>query len=149
MILHSVPRGLRPAKGLINGFILSIIFWAVMACLWMSVGHAQTWKQGSDVTVAWDAVTSATGTISYKLYYKPAAGGTETFSKAATTTQATLTLPEGRWYLGVSTVKTMGADSVESSINWSDNPAVTFQAQTFGVFYIAPAPPPVGIRPLN
>lgn len=145
MILWNVPKELRPAKGIINGVILSLLMWALL----LAPCYAQIWKQGSDVTVAWDAVTSATGTISYKLYYKPAAGGTETFSKAATTTQATLTLPEGRWYLGVSTVKTIGVDSVESSINWSDNPAVTFQAQTFGVFYIAPAPPPVGIRPLN
>lgn len=145
MILWDVPRDMRIIKGIINGIILSAILWTllVIPCF------ATTWKQGSTVTVAWDAVTTTTGTISYKLYYKPEAGGTEVYSKTVTTTQATMTLPEGRWYLGVSTVKTVGADSVESSINWSDNPAATFQAETFGVFYIAPAPPPVGIRPLK
>ena len=76
MILWNVPKELRPAKGIINGVILSLLMWALL----LAPCYAQIWKQGSDVTVAWDAVTSATGTISYKLYYKPAAGGTETFS---------------------------------------------------------------------
>lgn len=112
---------------------------------------AQTWKPTNQVTVGWDAVTSPTGTITYKVYSRPEAGGTPTLMATVPATQATVTFTqEGRFYLGVSTVRTVGGVAVESStVSWSSDPAVTFQAQTFGVEYIIPAPAPVGLRPLN
>ena len=112
---------------------------------------AQTWKPTNQVTVGWDAVTSPTGTITYKIYSRPEAGGTPMLMTTVPATQATVTFTqEGRFYLGVSTVRTVGGVEVESStISWSSDPSVTFQAQTFGVEYIIPAPAPVGLRPLN
>lgn len=117
----------------------------------LSPASAQTWKTANQVTVGWDAVTTPTGTITYKVYSRPEAGGTATLMTTAPTTQATVTFTqEGRYYLGVSTVRTVGGVEVESStISWSSDPSVTFQAQTFGVEYIIPAPAPVGLRPLN
>jgi hypothetical protein len=116
-----------------------------------SPAFSQTWKPTNQVTVGWDTVTSPTGTITYKIYSRPEAGGTPTLMTTVPATQATVTFTqEGRYYLGVSTVRTVGGAEVESStISWSSDPSVTFQAQTFGVEYIIPAPAPVGLRPLN
>jgi hypothetical protein len=113
---------------------------------------AQTWKPTNQVTVAWDAVTVTSGTVSYNVYIRPEAGGTPILTNPkVSATQATVTFTtEGRYYLGVSSVRTVGGVDVESStISWSSDPSVTFQAQTFGVQYLVPPPSPVGIRSVN
>lgn len=113
---------------------------------------AQTWKPTNQVTVAWDAVTVTSGTVSYNIYIRPEAGGTPTLTNPkVATTQATVTFTtEGRYYLGVSAIRTVGGVDVESStVSWSSDPSVTFQGATFGVQYLVPPSAPVGIRPLN
>jgi hypothetical protein len=129
---------------------ITLLLVTIITLCGLTPGIAQVWKPGNSIDVGWDAVTSPSGTITYNLYYKPVAGGSQTFVAEVSTTQATITIPiEGKFILGVSTKRTVGADSVESSISWSDNPAVTFQAQTFGILYLNPASAPVGIKPLD
>ena len=109
--------------------------------------EAQEWKTANQVTVLWDPVTVATGTVSYKTYYRPASSGPEVFTYVSTITevQATITFTlEGRYFLGVRSVRNVDGIEVESStISWSDNPLVCAGGVTFGVQYYIP-PPNVG-----
>lgn len=109
---------------------------------------AQTWKTANQATVGWDAVTVPSGTVSYKVYVKPETGGTETLATTVTATQATVTFSqEGRYYLGVASVRTVNAVPVESStISWSNVAAVCQGGVTFGIQYITPPAAPVNFR---
>lgn len=107
------------------------------------------WKKGNAVTVAWDAAEGAT---SYKIYAKPEAGGDETFMvKVDGATQGTATfITEGRWLIGVSSVKTVGGTEVESATKcWSNDNTCTFQGIAFGLEYIVPPQTPKNLRPVN
>jgi hypothetical protein len=129
--------------------IIPIIFLVVCLAL-AGFASAQTWKKGNSVSVAWDPSTAPSGVITYVLYYKPAAGGTTVLAKEVAINSGSIEIPtEGRYVLGVASKRTIGGDSVESPVSWSDNPAVTFQSQTFGLLYLNPASSPVGIRPTN
>lgn len=116
----------------------------VLLILWTlpEVSEAQQWTTANQVTVSWDAVTVTSGTVSYKTYYRPAAGGAETYAGTVTSTQDTITLTiEGRYFLGVRSVRNVDGLELESSrISWSDNPADCQGGVTFGVqYYTLPA----------
>jgi len=100
------------------------------------------------VTVAWDQVTVVSGTVTYKTYRKLAVGGVETYVGTVSALQATLTFAEeGRYILGVRSVRNVDGIEVESStISWSDNPAVCMNGKTFGVQYYVPPDAPKGLR---
>jgi len=105
------------------------------------LAQAQTWVPTNAITVAWDAVTVPSGTVSYKLYIKPATGGTESFAQTVTGTTATVSFPvEGRYYIGVRTVRSVDGIELESSnIGWSNDAAYVMNGATFGAqYYIAP-----------
>lgn len=120
-------------------FLLSLLFVLVMT---VSV-NAQQWQTANSINVAWDAVTVTSGTVTYKLYSKTVPGGVETFISTVSTTGATVTFQaEGRYFLGVRSVRTVNGVELEAStISWSDNPAVCQGGVTFGVqYYTLPAP---------
>lgn len=146
MILRNVPEDLKPAKGILNGLILSLAFWILLTFLVVPC-NAQTWKKGSSITVGWDASADATG---YKLYSKPETGGTPTMMLQVSGTQGTLTFTvEGRYLLGVSAVKTVGGEEAESTICWSNDSTCTFQEATFGLSYTVPPSAPKNFRSIN
>lgn len=126
-----------------------IAFFAVLAMIFVSVPvFSQTWHTTNQATVAWDAVTVPSGTVSYKVYIKPEVGGTETLVTTVTTTQATITFAEeGRYFTGVSTVRTVNSVPIESStISWSNIASVCQNGVTFGIQYYIPPSAPVGLR---
>jgi hypothetical protein len=153
MSLLNPPKDLKAAAGIMNGLLISLVVWALIGLGMSGICHGQTWKPTNSVIAGWDAVAppATGGTISYKGYSKKEDGTGQKEHGSFTTNQGTWTFTEeGRFFLGVSTIRTVQGVSVESStISWSDNPAVTFQAQTFGIQYILPAQAPVGIKPLN
>lgn len=123
--------------------IIGILFLLISIPAW-----SQTWYPANQKTVAWDAVTVPSGTVTYKLYSQPESGGTPTLMTTVATTQATVTFTvEGRYYLGVSTVRTVSGVEVESStISWSNNPAVCAGGATFGIQYLVAPNAPTGFR---
>lgn len=123
--------------------IVGILFLCVAIPAW-----SQTWKTTNQATVAWDAVTVPSGTVSYKVYVKPETGGTETLATTVSTTTATITFSqEGRYYVGVSSVRTVNSVPVESStISWSNVAAVCQGGVTFGIQYIIPPSAPINLR---
>lgn len=123
----------------------------ILVVMFTGVVWSQTWKPTNQVTVGWDAVTATSGTISYKVYAKPEAGGNPTFMVATAGTQATVTFnTEGRYYLGVSTIRSVQGAEVESStICWSNDNTCTFQGQTFGISYIIPPQSPKNFRAID
>lgn len=117
--------------------------------LGFAMSASAQWKNGNSITVAWDAATDAT---SYKIYAKPEAGGAETFMiKVDGATQGTATfVTEGRWLIGVSSVKLVGGTEVESTTKcWSNDNTCTFQGVAFGLSYFVPPQAPKGFRTVN
>lgn len=123
--------------------IVGVLFLCIAIPAW-----SQTWKTTNQATVGWDVVTVPNGTVSYKVYVKPETGGTETLATTVATNQATITFSqEGRYFLGVSSVRTVNNVPVESStISWSNVPAVCQGGVTFGIQYIVPPSAPVNFR---
>jgi hypothetical protein len=122
---------------------LSIIF-----CMFAGVAQAQTWTTANQITVAWDAVTVPTGTVSYKVYSKPEVGTVETLLTTVTTTQATVTFTtEGRYFLGAKSIRNVDGIEIEASRTAWSNVATDVQAGlTFGVQYYTRPAAVTGIR---
>lgn len=101
---------------------------------------AQQWTVANQITVAWDPVTVASGTVSYKVYSKPENGGPETLLDTVTTAQYTATFSvEGRYFLGARAVRTVGGVDIDSTrISWSDTPGDVLNGETFGAQYYLP-----------
>lgn len=127
---------------------LFLILVAFMMVLFTSTVQAQQWQIANQVTVSWDPVTTnvdgqpITGTVSYKTYSKPETGTVETLLGTVTATQATITFQaEGRYFLGVKSVRNVDGIEIESSrIAWSNIAADCANGVTFGVqYYKAPA----------
>lgn len=126
-----------------------VLFIVLVLSLLVPVLASAQWKNGNAITVGWDAAEGAT---SYKIYAKPEAGGSETFMiKVDGATQGTATfVTEGRWLLGVSSVKLVGGTEVESTTKcWSNDNTCTFQGIAFGLSYIVPPQAPKGFRTIN
>lgn len=108
---------------------------------------SQSWMTANQVTVAWDAVVlpaGVSGSVVYDIYTVGSTAAKSTAAKVtrATTTQQTISFStEGKYYVGVKSVRVLsGADVSESAISWSDDPLAVSAAGTFGiVYYIAPA----------
>lgn len=109
------------------------------------------WHLANQTTVGWDAVTTLSdGTpvpaeqISYKVYIAKLADKSDKVvaGDAVVNNQYTITLnSEGKWYVGVSTVRTVNGVVIESSrIAWSDVPTDCENGETFGIMlYLGPA----------
>jgi len=133
----------RRMAAIIISIIIGVLFICIAIPAW-----SQTWYPANQKTVAWDAVTVPSGTVTYKVYSKPETSETPTLMTTVTTTQATVTFTvEGRYYLGVSAVRTVSGVEVESStISWSNVAAVCKNGQTFGIQYITAPNAPTGFR---
>lgn len=125
-------------------FMLMVVFMFTVSPL----AFAQQWTTANQVTVSWDPVTTnvdgqpITGTVSYKTYSKPELGTVETIQGTVTATNATITFQaEGRYFLGVKSVRNVDGVEIESSrIAWSNVAADCQNGVTFGVqFYKGPA----------
>lgn len=103
----------------------------------VGIASAQQWVTVDSINVLWDPVTVSSGTVSYKTYFRSASGGPETFFSTVTTPQATITFTvEGRYFVGVKSIRNVDGIELESStISWTDNPAVVQNGVTFGVQY--------------
>jgi hypothetical protein len=110
--------------------------------------NAQQWVTANQITVSWDPVTVVSGTVSYKTYSRPVAGGVETYLRTVTTTSDTITFTiEGRYYFGVRSVRNVDGIELESStISWSSDPAVCQGGATFGAQYYTPPANVGGLR---
>lgn len=124
-----------------------ILLTLMMLLLIPASSWAQQWVTANQISVAWDPVSVSSGVVSYKTYTKPAAGGVETFFSTVTTTTATITFAvEGRYFLGVQTVRTLDGTELLSTIAWSNNPADCRGGVTFGAQYYIPPAAPGGMR---
>jgi hypothetical protein len=124
---------------------------ALMITLMLLVANAapaQQWTTANQVTVSWDPVTTnidgqpITGTVTYKTYSKPELGTIETLVGTVSETKSTITFTaEGRYFLGVKSVRNVDGVEIESSrIAWSNVASDCQNGVTFGVqFYKAPA----------
>lgn len=106
---------------------------------------AQTMHPANQKTMAWDAAERATF---YRVYLKPAAGGDEILIGETEATQYTATMPgEGRWYIGVESVRVVDGEEVgKSAISWSSDPAVCVDGEAFGVIFFEPPGAASGLR---
>jgi len=109
---------------------------------------AQTWHSTNQVTIAWDPAEmpdGAVGVLTYDVWIVESTAAKNTAVKATRVASppATVTFDkEGKYFLGVQTVRIIAAgDEVSSTINWSDIAAGT-GGNPFGVVYYA-APPAV------
>jgi hypothetical protein len=122
-------------KNLMTSILLCLIL-----CFTVVPTKAQTWVTANQITVAWDAVTVGSGTVSYDIFIKPEVGGTTTKIGNVSTTQATFTFTtEGRYFLGVNSVRTIGIVVIPSdTVSWS-NVAIDCQGGVmFGAQYYNP-----------
>lgn len=107
---------------------------------------AQTWYTANQATVAWDAVApiAAGDTIKYQIYIRTGTTGDGTAVGAeVTTTQTTVTFSaEGRYFLGVKTIRypqgeTVGIPSTNTA--WSNVAGDCSAAGPFGIkYFVAP-----------
>ncbi len=135
---------------------MSIIIGVLFLCIAIPAWSQVAWKPTNQVTVGWDAVApiAAGDVISYKVYSKAESAGSgvpPTFMIATSATQTTVTFQnEGKYFLGVSTIRSVGGAEVESStICWSNDNTCTFQGQAFGIYYIIPPQSPKNFRAIN
>ena len=97
------------------------------------VVSAQVWHPVNQVTVGWDAANLAT---SYKVFIKAVDGTIEKEVGATADLTCTVTFQdEGRYFLGVQSVREVDGEIFHSEISWSDNPEVCSGSQSFGAIY--------------
>jgi hypothetical protein len=107
---------------------------------------AQTWYPSDSINVGWDAVSVSSGVVSYKVYTMPHPSGTATNVATVTGTTASVTFAtEGKYYIGVSTVRTVDEEALESIISWSNVAADCLNGVTFGAKYYTPPGKPTGL----
>lgn len=103
------------------------------------------------VTIAWDASilldngnpVPSGDTVSYQTYYKRVTDGliVKYGDEITETTKQILWAEEGSYFVGVSAIRTIGSDptiKLESVVSWSNDPAVTRNSETFGIWAYSP-----------
>lgn len=94
---------------------------------------AQTWHPVNQVTVGWDAAERAT---SYKVFVKSVNDMSIFEVRATSDLVYTITFEsEGRYFLGVQSVREVDEEIFYSTISWSDNSEVCFDGEAFGAIY--------------
>lgn len=97
------------------------------------VVSAQTWHPVNQVTVGWDVANLAT---SYKVFIKSVDGTIEKEVGATADLAYTITFQnEGRYFLGIQSVREVDGEIFHSMIVWSDNPEVCANGKSFGAIY--------------
>jgi len=113
--------------------MLGFIFVILMFFLSSTIVSAQIWYPTNQVTIAWDAADRAT---SYKLFVKSVDGTNAAEVGATVDLTYTITfLEEGRYFLGVQSVREIDGETFYSEIAWSDNPEACFNDEAFGAVY--------------
>lgn len=126
-------------KKLIQGFQFILLIVLFASSVW-----AQTWHPTNQITMAWDAATNAT---KYKLYTKSVDGTNIVLKAEIVGTSYTYTFTEeGRYFLGVQSIREIDGETLESTISWSDNIDVCQDAVNFGAVYYVPPDAPIGLR---
>lgn len=130
----------------------------VALCLFATTAWAEdAWYRVNQITVAWDAVTEMDDgqgnlspipegdTVEYQVAIRPSTMGEDAAILVGVTreTQFTVSVPEGRWYIGAQTVRIPAGQTEQqrSTISWSDRSADVYNAETFGAYlFFSPAP---------
>ena len=121
--------------------------------LFTGVAYAQTWFPANQATVAWDAVAPlATGdVIKYQCYTRTdtTSAGTKVGGEI-TETQQVISFPaEGRYYVGVETIRYKVGEPVgipSATRSWSNVAADCAAAGPFGIVYLIAPGSPKGLR---
>lgn len=122
-------------------FILGIV---IAVFLMASVAYGQTWHLTNQITMAWDVADNAT---SYKMYTKHS--DSSNVVEVGTTLLLSYTytfINEGRYFLGVKSIREVDGEMFTSIISWSDNPDVCMNAEIFGAVFYEPPEVAVGLR---
>ena len=130
-----------------------LIVIAVILFAFTSLAQAQTWFPANQATVAWDAVAPlATGdVIKYQCYTRTdtTSAGTKV-GVEITATQQVISFPaEGRYYVGVETVRYKSGETVgikSTTKSWSNVAADCAAAGPFGIVYLTAPGSPKGLR---
>lgn len=110
---------------------------------------AITWITADQITVAWDPITtvSTPDILKYGVYMKKLPNGEPVLIGEQDPTTATLTFTEeGRYIIGISTVRYIDKDTadeikLESAINWSDINGDSTPNPFGSSYYITPEMP--------
>ena len=119
----------------------------LISIMLVATAYAQTWHTTNSVTVGWDAyLPPASGTISYRVFLAnaitdPGHANPVTLGDTTEVTYVITLNTEGRYYPGVATVLTIGADELVSEINWSDDPEGNAGNEAWGIQYFLISPP--------
>ena len=113
---------------------------------------AQTWHPANQGTVGWDPVApiEATDVIMYQLYIRQdlVSNGVPAGPEISAT-QATITFPEGRWFVGAKTIRYPAGETVgipSESTSWSSNASDCAADGPFGFKSFVAALAPGGLR---
>jgi hypothetical protein len=124
--------------------MLSFIFVLLVTFLSSTILTAQVWHPVNQVTVGWDDANLATG---YKIFIKSVDGANVTEVGATVELSYTITfLAEGRYFLGVQSVREVDEETFHSTISWSDNPEVCFNSESFGAVYYELPDAAIGLK---
>lgn len=138
-----------PTKKMRLGLLgLMPIITAVILLLALPALAVDTWKPCNQLTISWGPVRTLSDgsalpegqTIAYKLYARADGDAPAVALSTVTAPPATITFStEGKYILGVSTVRMAGQEVLsESVIVWSDDPAACADSKTFGAQYYLP-----------
>jgi hypothetical protein len=110
----------------------------VMLCLFLltpAVWGSISWHRANQVTIGWSTVIYD-GDIQYEVYLTPANKHDPFSLGMVAETQVLLTIPQGRWYVGVAAVAFDDYGEFDRSIiAWSSDPVYVADGVTFGLFY--------------
>ena len=124
--------------------LLNLIFVILAIFLSSIIVSAQVWHPTNQVTLGWAAANKAT---SYKVFTKSVDG--TNIVEVGVTSDLTYTITfqnEGRYFLGVQSVREIDRETFHSEISWSDNPEVCFNAESFGAVYYEPPDATIGLK---
>lgn len=134
--------------------LVARVLWALavlgVICLFLLThAKAMDWHGADQVTMSWDPVTTLSdgtpapaGEITYTVWVENAADASETeIASGIAGTSYTFTFgAEGKYILGVQTVRTVDGVVLESSsISWSDDPLVAVPDAWGVIHYLPPA----------
>ena len=100
------------------------------------IAFAQEWHPTNQVTIAWEGAANATG---YKVYTKSVDGTNVVEVGMTALLNYTITfIEEGRYFLGVKSIRNIDGELLTSDIAWSDSAEACQNSETFGAVYYEP-----------
>lgn len=126
--------------------VKKIFLIAAIVFIASGVVMALNWYSTNQITFAWQAVTTDTGSIEYEVFLVnadvPAAKDNLAIMGRTAETEYLLTIEaEGKWTPGVRSVKVInGTDAAKSIISWADDESVCRDGKSFGIVYYQVSP---------